>query len=156
MKNFMNSKVLSAALMLLVFTLSACGTKFSGTYNLTQQGGQFQSNPSCSQITLSINESSSQLSGQGQNQCFTETLQGTTSSSGQANVTLMVYSSGMGGQTGYPGNTYYPNNYYQNSGGMGCSYQGMLTISGNTITGSLSPTGNCMGQGMITINGTRN
>ena len=155
MKIFMNSKFLSAALMLSLFALSACGTRFTGTYNLTQQGGQFQSNPACSQITLSINENSNQISGQGQNQCFTETLQGTMSSSGQANVTLSVYSSSMGGQTNWT-NGYNPNNSYQNAGGMGCSYQGMLTISGNTITGSLSPTGNCMGQGMITINGTRN
>ena len=163
MNKFMNQFFKFLTVLIAIIFVSACGTRFTGTYNLTQQGGQFQQNAGCSQITLSINESGNQITGQGQNQCFSETLQGTTSSNGQAQVTLMVYSGGSGQTnfTGYPSNNYYPNNYYpsnfyQNSGGMGCAYQGILTISGNTVTGSLNPTGNCVGQGSITLNGTKN
>ncbi|MBU6153511.1 MAG: hypothetical protein KGP28_04340 [Bdellovibrionales bacterium] len=132
-----------------VFALTACGMMgMSGTYNVTQQGGQFQQNPACSQIMMNINQSGGQITGQGQNQCFSQTLQGTASANGQANVTLIVNSS-MSGQTNWM-----PNNNW-NTGSMGCTYQGMLIISGNTISGSLNPTGNCMGQGMITLNGNR-
>jgi|GEM_PF-6836084 len=184
MKSLMNSKIISFPSKGLFFLgaasiLAACGTGLTGTYNLTQQGGQFQQNPACSQISLSVNESGGQITGQGRNSCFTETIQGTSSGNGQANVTLMVMSGGSANglgnsQTGYYPNSYYPNTYspytnygpynnygsysnpYMNSGGMGCTYQGLLMVSGNTISGSLNPTGNCIGQGMITLNGTRN
>jgi hypothetical protein len=131
-----------------VIVLAACGMAgMSGTYNVTQQGGQFQQNPACSQITMNINQSGGQITGQGQNQCFTQTLQGMSSANGQASVTLTVNPSG-GGQTNWMPNMW-------NMNGMGCTYQGMLMISGNTISGSLNPMGNCSGQGAITLNGNR-
>jgi len=162
--------ILPAALFAVM--LSGCGSKFTGTYALTQQGGQFSSMQGCSQINLSINESGGQLSGFGQNQCFSEQISG-TSSGGQANVTLTIQPAGSaGGNTGYGntgyGNTGYGNTGYGNTGygntGYGasgmCAYQGMLTISGNSVSGTLMPVsqsggfGNCSGQLMIT--GTKN
>ena len=147
--------ILPAALFAVM--LSGCGSKFTGTYALTQQGGQFSSMQGCSQINLSINESGGQLSGFGQNQCFSEQISG-TSSGGQANVTLTIQPAGSaGGNTGY-GNTGYGNTGYGASGM--CAYQGMLTISGNSVSGTLMPVsqsggfGNCSGQLMIT--GTKN
>lgn len=159
MMSFMNKKGSLFSALVPAFLLVGCGMMgLSGSYNVTQQGGQFQQNPACSQIMLSITQSGNQISGQGQNQCFTQTLQGTSANNGQANVTLTLMPSGSG-QTNWmnsPGNTYNPyNSGFQNMGGMGCTYQGMLIISGNTISGSLNPTGNCMNQGMITLNGTR-
>ena len=137
--------ILPAALFAVM--LSGCGSKFTGTYALTQQGGQFSSMQGCSQINLSINESGGQLSGFGQNQCFSEQISG-TSSGGQANVTLTIQPAGSaGGYTGY------------GASGM-CAYQGVLTISGNSVSGTLMPVsqsggfGNCSGQLMIT--GTKN
>ena len=148
MKNSMSKKASLIIAFVPFALLTACGMMgLSGTYNVTQQGGQFQQNPACSQITMTINQSGNQINGQGQNQCFTQTLQGMSSSNGQASVTLTVNSSG-GGQTNWMPNMW-------NSGGMGCTYQGMLMISGNTLSGSLNPAGNCMGQGAITLNGNR-
>ncbi|NDG83724.1 MAG: hypothetical protein EBX52_01640 [Proteobacteria bacterium] len=142
------------------FVLFGCGSKFTGTYALNQQGAQFSSMQGCSQINLSINDSGGQLSGYGQNQCFSEQISG-TSSGGQANVTLTVQPAGSaGGYTGY-GNGYNNGYGYNGYGSSGmCAYQGVLTISGNSVSGTLMPVsqsggfGNCSGQVMIT--GTKN
>jgi hypothetical protein len=150
----------------MAFMVTACGSKFTGTYSLNQQGAQFSSMQGCSLINLSMNESSGQLSGWGQNQCFQEQISG-SSSGGQANVTLTVMpaSSGMNSGMNNGMNNGFNNGFnnfgYQGYGSSGmCSYQGVLTISGNSVTGTLMPVsqtsgfGNCSGQVFIT--GTKN
>jgi hypothetical protein len=148
---------LQALFLFSFFFLSACGARFNGSYTLNQQGQLIQSRSvsgqNCSQIVLSINESSSTISGQGQNPCFTETIQGQTSN-GQASVMVTISPNGSGNMAlnGY--------NTYGSGATGGCSYQGMLTLSGNSISGTLNPVnsaynvGDC--SGTITLSGTRN
>ena len=157
MNTHVRSKTVSVALSLVMtWMVTACGSKFTGTYNLSQQGAQFSAMQGCSQISLSMNDSSGQLSGWGQNQCFQEQISG-SSSGGQANVTLTVMPVSSGMNTGMNNGFY--NLGYQGASGM-CSYQGVLTISGSTVTGTLMPVsqtsgfGNCSGQVFIT--GTKN
>lgn len=135
-------------LILPLLALTACGARMNVTYTLNQQGTLIQSRSvggqNCSQITLSVQDSGSMISGQGQNACFTQTIQGQTSN-GQASVTV-TFSAAGAGTGGY------------NTGG--CSYQGILTFSGNSISGTLNPAnsafnvGDCAGT--ISLNGVRN
>ena len=150
--------------------LYGCGSKFTGTYALTQSGGIINSQQ-CSQINLTMNESSSQLQGYGSNNCISEQISGTTTS-GQANVTVTIQQGMTGGynnnaynNNGYNNgyNTGYNNGYnyngyngYSNGGGVACVYQGQLTISGNVVQGVLMPTGSNSCGGQLTVNGTKN
>ncbi len=141
----------------LLLALTACGARMNGTYTLNQQGTLIQSRSvggqNCSQITLAVQESGSMISGQGQNACFTQTLQGQTSN-GQASVTITI-STGGAGNVGMNNFGY---NGFNTSGG--CSYQGTLSFSGNTISGTLNPVnsaynvGDCAGT--LTVSGARN
>jgi hypothetical protein len=152
--------------VLAVIALSGCGAKFTGTYNLNQQG--LSTTQACSQIALSINDSGGQLTGMGQNQCYSEQITG-TSSNGQANVTLTVMPAGSagaysGGYNGYGYNNYGYSNYGYNNYGYnnygyaagGCAYQGLLTISGNSVTGTLMAMNSGCTSGQILITGTKN
>jgi hypothetical protein len=136
-----------------------CGMQGTNVYTLTQSGAQFSS-AQCSTIRLSVNESSSQISGSGSNPCFNQTLSGSRAANGQMNVTLSLvpvsgatsaYGQAGGGMYGYGGGMYgaTPTN---------CTYQGVLMVSGNSIQGVLNPVSSygygCLGS--ITINGTRN
>jgi hypothetical protein len=127
---------------------SACGMRNTGTYTLNQMGAQFQ-NAQCSTVRLSVNESGGQISGQGSTPCYNQTLSGTIGSNGQMNVTLSLIPV-MGAQTVY--------SPYGGAGSQQCTYQGVLSVSGNTLQGVLNPVSSfgygCSGS--ITINGTRN
>ena len=128
-----------------------CGQRSTSIYTLNQTGAAISS-AQCSSIRLSVNESSGQISGSGSNPCYTQTLVGSTSSNGQMSVTLSfipVASAQSGyGQYGYS----------MYGGGSNCSYQGVLMVSGNAISGVLNPVSTygygCGGS--IMINGTRN
>lgn len=127
--------------------LMGCGSKVTGTWTVTQQGGAFSTgNPACAQITLNMQENGNNINGNGSNACGTETLIGTISN-GVITVTSLTFIPSTGGgasQYGY-------NSYGNNSYGMNYTYQGTLTISGNTITGQLTGNG-----GQVIVNGTKN
>ena len=164
MKDQSLSQMKSAAILALSsFILFGCGSKFNGTFTLNQQGMLFSQNSgtstgttqtqnsNCNQITFNMSENSSQIFGTGSNGCYSEVIQG-TNNNGQAMVTL----------------TLNPVNYQYGSGTY--VYQGMLTISGSSVMGTLSPAGSgsgsygsysnygygTSGYGSITITGTKN
>ena len=128
--------------------LSACGARLNGTYTLNQQGALIQSRSvggqNCSQITLAVQDTGAMISGQGQNACFTQTIQGQITS-GQASVVVTISPLAQSYGTGGTG---------------GCSYQGSLNFSGNSISGTLSSAnssynmGDCTGT--LSLNGVRN
>jgi hypothetical protein len=138
----------AAVLTLSMTSLFGCGQKMAGTYSLTQMGAQFSS-AQCSQINIAVNESSSTVSGQGSNACFTEMLTGTDNNNGQMTVTLSLMPI-----SGAPGTSM----GFTQSGSMMCTYQGTLMVSGNVVTGMLTPMSTygygCSGQ--ISLNGTKN
>jgi hypothetical protein len=138
----------------------------TNVYTLTQSGAQFSS-AQCSTIRLSVNESSSQISGSGSNPCFNQTLSGTRAANGQMNVTLSLvpvsaatsaYGQAGGGMYGYGGGMYGYGGGMYGATPTNCTYQGVLMVSGNAIQGVLNPVSSygygCLGS--ITINVTRN
>jgi hypothetical protein len=144
--------------LILVLLGVGCGMRSNTVYNLNQTGAQF-SNAQCSSIRLAVNESGGQISGTGSNPCFTQTLTGSLTSNGQMNVTLSLIPAASANQAYNPASA----GMYGGNGGMfgasmNCSYQGVLTLSGNTIQGVLNPVSSfgygCLGS--ISINGTRN
>src|ERR1035437_6367982 len=114
----------------LAMTLTGCGAAVTGTYSLNQVGSQF-SNPACSQISLAINESSGQVTGQGSNSCFTENLVGTDSTSGVIQVSQLTVMANPSGQT--------QGGSYGNSYSGTCTYSGTLTVNGSSVSGTLNP-----------------
>ena len=153
MMKFESLTFLKRTLMLLTLASGiGCGMQGTSVYNLTQSGAQFSSTQ-CSTIRLSVNESSSQISGSGSNPCFNQTLSGTRTANGQMNVTLSLIpvSSAMSAY-GQAGSGMY------GAASTNCTYQGVLMVSGNSIQGVLNPISSygfgCLGR--LSINGTRN
>ncbi len=117
-----------------------CGSKLGGNYVLTQSGGALTSystnSAACSQIQLAITDNSNQVSANGQNACFNESLSGVDNGNGTMTVTLI--------QTPIPqsGYTSYSTPY---------TYTGTLTVSGNAVSGTLTSS-----YGTLVIQGTKN
>jgi hypothetical protein len=159
MMKFESLTFLKRTLMLLTLASGiGCGMQGTSVYNLTQSGAQFSS-AQCSTIRLSINESSSQISGSGSNPCFNQTLSGTRTTNGQMNVTLSLIPVNSGtGTYGQAGSGMYGYGGMYGASSTNCTYQGVLMVSGNSIQGVLNPVSSygygCLGS--ITINGTRN
>ena len=143
----MNNKLkqfLSASALLTIgsLVLTACGSKVAGTYNLSQMGGPFYGQ-ACP-VTMNITESGSNVSASGSANCgttYTETLSG-TESNGVMTVTLLLIPTT--GSSGYSSNS------------QAYTYQGTLTVSGNSVNGVLNATGYAGGGGSITVTGTKN
>ena len=128
-----------------LLTLSGCGQKVAGGYNLTQSGGQMQysygASTSCNQISLTFTENSNQVMATGSNACFTETLVG-SNNNGSIQVTSLTLTP-VSTSGGY-------------SGGYSCIYTGTLIVQNNIVTGTLTPSqsGTC-GNYPLTISGTK-
>ena len=84
-KNFVSISALVFALVL----ASGCGQKVAGTYTLSQSGQQAQM-MNCSQITLNLSSSSSQIQASGSNGTCTESLTGTDLGNGTIQVTSLT------------------------------------------------------------------
>lgn len=121
---------LASVCALALFAISSCGQRVNGNYVLTQSGLQYANQAGCQQISLAINESGGQVSGSGSNQCFTETLMG-TSNNGVIQATITITPT-------YNNNSQTGQTSYYNSQSVSCMYTGQLTISGNMISGTLS------------------
>lgn len=113
--------------------LASCGQRVNGNYALTQSGLSYANQSGCQQINLAINENGGQVSGSGSNACFTETIMGTMNGNTmQVTVTITpTYNN----QQNQQNNQY----TYYNSQSVSCMYSGQLMISGNQISGTLSP-----------------
>ena len=143
----LSMSVLSLSLLALV----GCGQKVAGSYSLTQSGSQISSSvngaAACSAVTLPLTSNSSSVTATGSNSCYTESLTGVDSGNGViTNVSLSLVPV----QT--TGSSY---TYYSGAASVACIYTGTLTVTNNVVSGSLQPSGQCLGYGPLTINGTK-
>ncbi|MBC7395915.1 MAG: hypothetical protein H7333_00605 [Bdellovibrionales bacterium] len=137
-KNFVSISALVFGLVL----ASGCGQKVAGTYTLSQSGQQAQM-MNCSQITLNLSSSSSQVQASGSNGTCTESLTGTDLGNGTIQVTSLTM---MGNGS-----------YNQNTSGMpSCVFSGTLTVTNNQVSGMLNSASSGNGYcGTIQITGTK-
>jgi hypothetical protein len=144
-------RALSISIVIATLGLVGCGSKVAGTYTFSQSG---MSNTACSNIVLNLTSNSNQVSANGSSGTCTETLTGYDNGNGTITVQSLTMTT-IQGQT-----QQYPYNNYNNMSNQSCIYTGMLTVSGNVVSGTLmvqntgmNYSNNC---GTLTINGTKN